>query len=133
VPEEGVEVRVLGLDELATGLHDLSGEIGRETPRGLATAAGRMATTVRAKVPHDTGALAGSVVSGVEGDHAFLGMGEGLPYAGWIEYGGTRGRDYYPEGRFVYPTAVADQGSIEDAAIEQTKKTIGGHSWKSPT
>ncbi len=35
-------------------------------------------------------------------------MGAGVPYAGWIEYGGSRGRAYAAQGRYVYPTALAD-------------------------
>jgi phage gpG-like protein len=53
-------------------------------------------------VPKRTGRLAGSISVQRDQDGARLEMGgAGVPYAGWIEYGGSRGRPYVAGGRYV--------------------------------
>ena len=59
-------------------------------------------------------------------------MGEGLPYGGWIEYGGTRGRPYVAEGRYLNPSAQDVDGVLLDAAAAQAQHEIERFPWKTP-
>ena len=132
--EQGqVQVEVLGLAELAEGSADLAKRIGENAGPGMQSAADRAAERVRGSVPVDSGALMGSVTTGTDGDTSYLGMGEGLEYAGWIEFGGTRGRPYVDQGRYVYPAAQAVTPQAVDAASKTASKEIGGYPWKAPS
>lgn len=88
-------------------LNRLLARIDRELPgigadTGLDTARD-VATRARQNLPHRTGRLAGSVAVFPMSDGAEVRVG--APYAGWIEYGGSRGRRFVPEGRYVGPAA----------------------------
>lgn len=133
--EDGFEVRVFGFAELQTGARGLASKIERDAGRALEDrAASQAAQVVRSRLPRLTGALAGSVVTGSDRvGSAFVGLGgEGVPYAGWIEFGGTRGRPYAPSGRYLFPTATDAEPQIVAAASDAASKTIGGYSWPTP-
>jgi len=61
--------------------------------------AGTIATDTRGRVPRRSGRLAASVSRVPDPDGARVVMS--APYAGWIEYGGTRGRPYVADGRYL--------------------------------
>ena len=91
-----------------------------------------IAGSVRGQVPFVSGALAGSVeVLDVEGGWA-VGMGEDLAYAGWIEFGGSRGRAAVPEGRYLTPTAMAAQADYERQAAGAAEQSIAKFPWTTP-
>jgi phage gpG-like protein len=132
VADEG-RVEVLGVAELSHGLKDVADRIAKSVGLGMAPATRQVADKVRGTVPVLSGRLAGSVTSGAENEAtAFVGMGEGVPYGGWIEYGGTRGRPYYPEGRYVYPTALASEQQLAAALGKQAEHEIERYPWKRP-
>ena len=82
-------------------------------------------------LPVVSGALAASVAAEQKPDG--LAVVGGVDYAGWVEFGGTRGRPYVAEGRYVYPALVAHPGELEttlDAAVQQT---IDRYPWSKPT
>jgi hypothetical protein len=56
-------------------------------------------------------------------------MGQGVPYAGWIEFGGSRGRPMVKRGRYVYPTALGTQPQAVAAAAYAADESIGGFPW----
>jgi hypothetical protein len=62
-----------------------------------------------------------------------VGIGDGIAYAGWIEFGGTRGRPYFPEGRYLFPTALEAEAEIVAAGEQAANKEIGAMRWPSPT
>ena len=131
--DDAIQVEVVGLDELVTGAEDLAKRIGHSAGPAMEKGAGRAAELVRGSVPRLTGALASSVTTGSDHEgQGYLGMGEGLPYAGWIEYGGTRGRAYVDAGRYLYPAAVAAEPALVVAASDQAKQEIGGYPWRTP-
>lgn len=66
-----------------------------ETSREANDVAGRTRDTV----PHRSGRLASSTHASTAGAGANVSMN--TPYAGWIEYGGSRGRPYVREGRYL--------------------------------
>jgi phage gpG-like protein len=130
--EARVEVR--GYPQLAAGSADLFGRIGPNAEARFRTIADQVAAIVRGRVPHRSGQLAGSVSVQSEPDGASVGIGAGAAaaYAGWIEFGGTRGRPYVGTGRYLYPTAegaeplLAAQGQL--AAREEIARTL----WPTP-
>lgn len=105
----------LSVDVDAVELDRLLARIGRELPRAgkdaLFDTARDVATVARGNLPRRTGRLAGSVRVVPESDGAVLTV-EAV-YAAWIEYGGSRGRRFVPEGRYVGPAA---DGAADDAA-----------------
>lgn len=98
--------------------------------KGSRSFAESMRTQIESKVPVLTGLLASTVVVVPEPDGNAVGMGnEETPYAGWIEFGGSRGRDLIPEGRYVYPTVMANQSTLESAAEQATTSSINRYPW----
>lgn len=97
----------LSADVNAADVDRLLGRVARAMPRagadaGLATARD-VAVRARGNLPRRSGRLAGSVRVDPTPDGASLVVA--APYAAWIEYGGSRGRPYVPEGRYVAPAA----------------------------
>ena len=132
---EGVEVRVVGFEQLVEGSTRLVGKIEDAAGRALEReTAAQAASNVRARVPHLTGALAGSVVTGSDQrGSAWVGIGAGVPYAGWIEFGGTRGRPYIGEGRYLFPTALAAEPQAVVVASTAAEREIGAFAWPRPS
>jgi len=134
VPDPLVSVHVRGVAELEAALP----VFGEQVLSGAA-AAGRMAAEhtadlTRARVPRLTGRLAGSVfVAARKGKRQRAGIGRRIPpYAGWIEFGGTRGRPYVPEGRYLWPSAKSEEGLYVSKASQETEKTIRRFPWPRP-
>src|SRR4051812_44839640 len=81
----------------------LAGEVARDAaPFGA-----RVADLVAARVPVLSGQLAQSVTSAPTPDGVGVGYDSSTEYAGWIDFGGSRGRAYISTGRYLYPTAQA--------------------------
>lgn len=55
-----------------------------------------------------------------------------VPYAGWVEFGGTRGRPYVPGGRFLVPTALAAESDLKGAGERAATDEIRGFRWPNP-
>ena len=86
-----------------------------------------MATQVQGKVPVLTGALQASVQapSSCNPDGNGVGMGGAdVVYADWIEFGGDRGRDLVPEGRYMYPTVEADFSRLGGSSRDRWPASI---------
>lgn len=127
----GAKVEVLGYAELASGNATLAKRIGEAAPDEFRRAADDVAATVQARVPKRTGALAGSVTTDVTEGAALVGMGAGIPYAGFVEFGG-RGHPASPEGNYLYPTALEATPVIVAAAERVAENEIGGMTWPRP-
>jgi phage gpG-like protein len=90
----------------------------RSTAVGAHTAAAALAIHARSAVPKRTGRLAASIAVRTMADGAEVEMN--TVYAGWIEYGGTRGRPYVSQGRYLgsgIPAADALFARSTDAAM----------------
>ena len=97
--------------------------------------ADQTAAMVAARVPRLTGRLAASVSStgGLFSTGASVGMGgPGVPYAGWIEFGGSRGRPFVQEGRYLYPTADDNAGLAQRASEKAARDKIRMQRWPRP-
>ena len=93
---------------------------------------------VRSQVPRVKGWLAASVAvidsAQFGGEGVTVGMGGGeVVYAGWIEFGGSRGRPLVPGGRYLTPTVLDntdDAGqAVETAADDQIRR----QAWPTPS
>lgn len=122
-------VSILGADEAAADLtrwaDQLAGEVNKATaPLGL-----QVARTVASRVPVLTGQLAGSVETSTDEEGVEVSMGDGVGYAGWIEFGGTRGRPYFPQGRYLYPSLLEVQDEYAQQAADTAADTVGRFPW----
>ena len=131
---DDVSVTIVGADELRRGMVLLAGQLDKGADDQLDEIARRRADAVVLIVPRVTGRLAGSVTVDRTSSGANVSIGnEGTPYAGWIEFGGTRGRPYISEGRYLYPVALDDQGQVDRDLTNTTSQEIKGFRWPRPT
>ena len=79
-----------------------------------------------------TGTLAASVDVHEDKDAMGVSIGAGVPYAGWIEFGGSRGRPHIPEGRYLYPTALDSEAEFAEMAADAASDSVGRFSWSTP-
>lgn len=124
-----VEVNVHGVTELISGSRRLVKQIDDAARHRFLGVADHAAGIVSTKVPHRTGRLAASISIEPTNRSALLRMGQGVPYAGWIEFGGSRGRPFVKRGRYVYPTALDTQDMAVAAALYAADQEIGGFPW----
>jgi hypothetical protein len=62
-----------------------------------------------------------------------VGLGDRVPYAGWIEFGGSRGRDFVPEGRYLWPTVLQQEDEFAAFAADVATDTARSYPWPTPT
>lgn len=118
---------------LASELERFLGDAPRDIATAMRSTTSLLARQVADKVPVLTGTLAASVKP-VEADYGMdvgVGLGEGVPYAAWIEFGGSRGRDAVPQGRYLYPTLVTAQPMAQTAFENATQIAIDEFGWSS--
>jgi Bacteriophage HK97-gp10, putative tail-component len=126
---DGVSVEVRGLAELAQGSRILAGNIAEAAPHAFLGVADQVAGQVN--VPRRTGRLAGSVEGRQEAGGASVGMGDGVPYARFVEFGG-RGHPHSPTGNYLYPAAIEAESLLVAAAERSANDEIGRMRWPSP-
>lgn len=132
--DDSVSVEVRGVDELAAGSRRLFEKIGDGAEKTFLSTADQVATMIARKQPVLTGRLAASATADGIDKGASVGIGgPGVPYAGWIEFGGTRGRPYVPEGRTVYPTAEESKSMFQRAGEKTAADQIGMMLWPKPS
>ena len=125
------KVEVHGVDELFRGTDKLVGRIVDITPEAFERIANLAVAQVRAKVPSRTGALAASTRAGKTKKRVYVRTGKAkVPYAGWIEFGGTRGRPYIGGGRYLYPTAFEMEPQLVAIANETAIVEIRRAKWE---
>jgi Bacteriophage HK97-gp10, putative tail-component len=130
---EAVEIKVRGVRQLSAGTADLFRNIDRATVSdAVRVSAEQTATTVRSRVPVVSGRLRASVHSVMRGKIGRVEMGAGLPYAGWIEFGGSRGRRRVSRGRYEYPTAKRTERAFVKYCQNATEGEIQRMRWPTP-
>ena len=127
------QVEFIGAPQAAADMSRWARDLGPQLAQDGRQFAQRVADSVAAKVPVLTGTLAASVKAGTDGEGATVELGAGVPYAGWIEFGGSRGRPLVPQGRYLYPTALAAEPEWNDYAANQADTTVGRFPWSTPT
>jgi hypothetical protein len=128
-----VEVKVRGVRQLQAGAARLFANIEHaEATDAIQPTAEQVAATVRSRVPKHTGRLAASVHASMRGQTGQVTMGAGIPYARWIEYGGSRGRPKRRSGRYVLPTARRTTTAFRKHAQLVCSQQIRRMHWPSP-
>ena len=127
-----VDAKVYGYDELARGSRELAEDIEAAAGEAFEGTADKVAASARVRVPRRSGALAASVMAGGTVGVATVGYDGSVPYAGWVEFGGTRGRPYVSSGRYLFPTATAAEPLLVAAAEAVAHDEIRGARWPSP-
>lgn len=125
-------IQVKGWPQLAAGTAQLATNTEATAQHNLAAVAGQVAGQVRGVVPVISGDLAGSVTAD-PGPPVSVGIGDGVPYAGWVEFGGTRNRPYIGSGRYLYPTVQAAEPQVIAAAQQAADTETKGMQWQTPT
>lgn len=123
------DVKFIGADAALDDLRDWADQVAPAVAKAAEPFVQRVADTVAGRVPHLSGQLAGSVTSFSDDEGASVGYDGTVAYAGWIEFGGTRGRSYVPEGRYVYPAALDAQDEYATIAAEAASDSIGRFAW----
>jgi hypothetical protein len=129
-------VAVVGVDQVTADIAKWVAQLPADIAHELsASFEHQLAEVLTSKQPVDTGTLAGSVELLPPAVDTFFGLalGREVVYAGWIEFGGTRGRPYVPEGRTVWPTVVDSEGQYNRLVEEATERSIDKYPWHQTT
>jgi len=116
-------VEFVGDDQAMADLRKYADQVGVDFTKALEGFTADIAERTAGDVPHLTGTLASTLFSEVDSDGGTVGYDGSAPYDGWIEFGGTRGRDYVPEGRYLFPTATTageDYGRLAEESADET-------------
>ena len=128
--ESGVQLK--GADEAARDMRRWATEVAPAVAKRSRDFADHVRGQVDAKVPVLTGTLAASIDVVDEEAGAGVSIGDGVPYAAWIEFGGSRGRPLIPEGRYLFPTAIESESEFAAMAAGAAADTVGRFSWSTP-
>ena len=137
------QINLHGVPELADGSRELFGKIGDGASERFQGIADQVAADVRGRVPVDSGALAAAYRAELVDGVLSVGIpskGE-VPYAGWIEFGGTREggrnswaeREYVEEGRYLYPVAFSAEPVLVAAGTDEASDEIRRFHWEKPS
>ena len=126
-------VEFVGTDAAMADLKRWADDLKPEVDKAGEPLGQRVAGIVKSRVPHLSGQLAGSVESSIDDEGIVVSLGEGIPYGGWIEFGGARGREYIAEGRYLYPSLLDAQDEYEKLAADTAADSIGRFRWSKPS
>lgn len=133
MPDDAVQF--VGVQAAERDIHRWAEELAPAVASKGQALAESVRSQVQGEVPVLTGTLAASVQLGEDPEGILVSIGDGVPYAGWIEFGGSRGRDAVPEGRYLYPTALAAEADYQSLAADVADDTARRFPWStsSPT
>jgi hypothetical protein len=128
--EEVVIDTSAAMTDLSTWIARLPDSITKE----LRPYAAQLQAILYSKQPFLTGRLAGSaeILPPTVDTFFSLSLGREVVYAGWIEFGGTRGREYVPDGRTLWPTIVETESQFEHYVERATNDSIVNFHWNEP-
>lgn len=130
MPEDGITVK--GWHELAAGTAQLAKNTEATANQNMHAVASQVAGQARGAMPVVSGAMAGSVADS-PGPPVSVAFGGGVPYAGWVEFGGTRNRPYIGSGRYFWPQVAAAEPLVVAAAEQAADTETKGMTWPTPT
>jgi hypothetical protein len=129
------EVEVTGAEQAGADIAQWASQLPADISDDLRGFGNELVSILSSKQPHISGTLAGSAeLVPSEVDTFFgLALGREVVYAGWVEFGGARGRDYVPQGRTVYPTAIVAEGQYDRLVEKATQDSINRFPWHQAT
>lgn len=126
-------IELVGAAQAAADLRRWGAQLGPAVGEKAEPFGHRVADTTRGRVPHISGRLAGSIESTRDEPEAVaVGYDGSVPYDGWVEFGGTRGRPYVSEGRYLYPTAEEMADDFERVATDAANDSVRSFHWSTP-
>jgi hypothetical protein len=115
-----IEIEVSGTREFIAKLERMDSSLGQIELDAGTFAAELVIKTARPGVPVQSGAAVSSLrVVDLSGGAAATGGSSVVPYYGWLEFGGTAGRNYSVHrpvvslGRYLHPAFLEAQGKIQ--------------------
>jgi ribosomal protein L4 len=134
VSEQPFRVEVRGVDELVAALPRYENHVWTAAKAAARVAAEHTSDQTQARLPRRSGRLAGSVrVAKRKGSRQRVSMGKArVPYAGFIEFGGIRGRPFMREGRYLFPASERSKDLFLRVATQETAKATRGFRWPRP-
>lgn len=126
-------VEFVGTAEAMADLRRWAGDLAPEVDKATLPLGERVAGIVSDRVPYLTGQFAGSVEAHATDEGVEISMGDDVIYAGWIEFGGSRGRPYIPEGRYLFPTLQDNEDEFQDLAANTAEESVGRFAWSTPS
>jgi len=126
-------VEFVGGSEAMADMRKWASELGPQVSKASEPFAHRVAGIIAGRVPHLSGQLAGSVEASSDDEGVEVGYDGSVAYDGWIEFGGTRGRSYVPDGRYVWPSALEAQDEYEQVAAEAADDSARRFAWSTPS
>jgi len=126
-------VELVGAQDLAADLSRMAapgGALDKASQDAANKLLAQAAATTRGAIPHVSGAMAGSVYVKVEPWGASISEGDGVVYAGWVDFGGgNTTRPYQASGRYLFP-AVADLEAQTETVFDQAyQAAIDRYPW----
>ena len=125
-------VELVGAQALEADLSRMAGPGGaldQASQDAAAKLLTQAAATTRAAIPHISGAMAGSVYVKPEAWGAVLSEGDGVVYAGWVDFGGGHGRPYLPSGRYLFPSVADVEAQTEQAFDQAYQAAVDRYRW----
>ena len=130
-------VQIIGLKGVRKDLLKLDRE---NAPAAMVAAGLAVANPLVAKIqqalPVQTGRLRGTVRAGKVRTGATVRVGtKAVPYAGWVEFGGTRRnphistREFVKDGRYIFPTARGEASDAVQRYAAEMQRIIDSYSW----
>jgi hypothetical protein len=89
-------------------------------------------STVMGSVPVESGTLRNSLTTLVVEGGSSVAYDGSAAYAGWIEFGGTRGRAYVGGGRWLFPIGQRAAHAFQAALEQDAARQIASYPWPSP-
>ena len=123
------EVKFVGDEAAMADLRKWADQVAPAVAKASAPFAQRVAETAAGRVPHLTGQLASSIETTEDETGVGIGYDGSVAYAGWIEFGGSHGRSYVPEGRYLYPTAQEAADEFATLAADAAADSASRFSW----
>jgi len=124
-----VEVDTASLNRAMTQLAGCVERIAQGAKDAARTQGQTLLDTVEVRVPKVSGAMAGSLALFTVDDGVEVGYDGSVPYAAWIEFGGSRGRPRIAMGRYLYPTAQGAEQPFVAAMERAAEQEIAHYPW----
>lgn len=129
---EGPRMEVVGARDAFADVARVVDKVAGDVEAVGVREAQRLVSLVVPKVPKVSGRMADSLGVEHELGGAAAGYDGSAPYAAYVEFGGSHGRPYVGDGRYLYPTARGPADAFERELAQVTDDEIRRYRWSKP-